>query len=108
MISLLKAHRKEIAVLCKQHGIVRLEVFGSAATGRFDPTTSDLDFVVDLGGYEPGVARRFFDFAEALEKLLGRDVDLITEAQIRNPYFRQSVNEARELVYESRDRQAVA
>lgn len=108
MISLLKDHREEITLLCRRYGVARLEVFGSAATGAFDPETSDVDFIVDLGGYEPGVARRFFDFAEALEALLGHNVDLITESQIRNPYFRRSVNDARELVYESRDRKAVA
>ena len=108
MISLLKDHRDEIAALCKQYGIVRLEVFGSAARGDFDPKTSDIDLIVDVGGYEPGVAHRFFDFADALEALLGHSVDLMTESQIQNPYFRRSVNGARELVYESGNREAVA
>jgi uncharacterized protein len=108
VIDLVENKRDEIAALCKQFRIRRLEVFGSAATGAFDTATSDIDFVVDLGDYEQGVARRYFRFAEALEALLGRDVDLITEAQITNPYFRESVNSSREIVYEAGDRQAVA
>lgn len=108
MIDLVADKRDEIADLCRRFGIRKLEVFGSAATGEFDPATSDFDFIVDLGGYEPGVAHRFFDFADALEALLGHKVDLITESQIQNPYFRRSVNDARELVYEGRDREAVA
>ena len=108
MIPLFHERREDIAALCRQYGIVRLEVFGSAAKGDFDPETSDVDFILDLGGYEPGVARRFFRFADALEELLGRDVDLITEEQIRNPYFRQSVERSRELVYERSDSEAVA
>ncbi len=108
MIQLLEDRREDISALCKRYGIVRLEVFGSAATGAFDPETSDVDFVVDLGGYEPGVARRFFEFADGLEALLERHVDLITEEQIRNPYYRRSVERSRELVYERSDSEAVA
>jgi uncharacterized protein len=108
MIPLIASKRDEIAALCRAYGIRRLDVFGSAATGAFDPATSDIDFIVDLGDYERGVARRFFRFADALEALMGRDVDLITEAQISNPYFRESVSSSREIVYEAGDRQAVA
>jgi predicted nucleotidyltransferase len=108
MIALLEENREKIAELCRQFGIRQLDVFGSAATGAFDPEKSDIDFVVDLGGYEPGVSIRFVDFAEALEGLLGYDVDLITEDSIRNPYFRRSVDQSRERVYERTGDQAVA
>ena len=73
----------------------------SAARGDdFDPTRSDVDFLVE---FDP--ARRlhafddYFDLKEALEALLGRHVDLIVERAIRNPYFRASVERARELLY---------
>jgi uncharacterized protein len=105
---LITDNREAIVALCKQFGIRKLEVFGSAATGAFDPETSDVDLLVDLGGYEQGVAKRYLRFAEALEHLLGRHVDLVTEDSITNPYFRQSVNQSREMVFEARDSQAVA
>lgn len=108
MIDLISAHRQSIEHLCRTYGIRRLDLFGSAATGTFDPATSDIDFIVDLGGYEPGVTRRFLRFADALEALLGRKVDLITDEQIQNPYFRFSVDQSRERVYEAVDRQAAA
>ena len=108
MIALIENKRDEIAALCRKYRIKRLDVFGSAATGEFDPKTSDIDFLVDLGGYEPGVSDRYLDFANALEKLLGYDVDLVTENSIRNPYFRRSVDRSRESVYERASDQAVA
>ncbi len=108
MIALVADKRHEIATLCRTFGIHKLDVFGSAATEAFDPQTSDIDFLVDLGGYEPGVAMRYLDFADALEDLLGRDVDLVTEDSIRNPYFRRSVEQTREPVYERARDQAVA
>lgn len=71
MIALLEEKRDEIAALCREFRIKRLDVFGSAATGELDSKTSDIDFLADLGGYEPGVSGRYLDFAEALEHLLG-------------------------------------
>ena len=108
MIDIVSRNTEEIAALCRQFSIQRLDVFGSAVTGTFDQETSDLDFIVDLGEYEPHVADRFLDFADALEKLLGYRVDLITEQSITSPYFQRSVNAAREWVYEARDGKAVA
>ena len=108
MIPLISDNRTAIVALCEQFSIRKLDLFGSAATGAFNPETSDIDFVVDLGEYEPGVAKRYFRFAETLEALLGRNVDLITEDSIKNPYFRYSVNQSRETIYEAGDSKAVA
>lgn len=106
MISAIEAHQDEIGELCRRYGVERLEVFGSAATGAFDEETSDVDFVVSFADKSPGYADRFLDFAEALEHLFGRDVDLVTEQSISNPYFRKSVEESRELVYDQRHKEA--
>ena len=38
-------HLDDIGALCRRYGVRRLDLFGSAATGAFDPATSDLDFV---------------------------------------------------------------
>jgi len=87
--------------LCNRYGVDRLEVFGSAAKGLFDPVSSDLDFIVQMTGQrEPGYARRFCSFADELEALFGRPVDLLTESMIRNPYFRNDVDASRRLLLE--------
>jgi predicted nucleotidyltransferase len=108
MISLITENRDAIAELCREYRIKRLDLFGSAATGAFDPATSDIDFIVDLGGYEPGVSRRYYRFAEALEALLQRPVELLTEEQIRDPYFRETVESNKVNVYRSGDREEAA
>ena len=46
MISLVADRSDEIAALCRRHQVQRLDLFGSAATGDFDPESSDLDFLV--------------------------------------------------------------
>lgn len=102
MIALVEQKKQGIADLCRRHEVRRLDLFGSAAHGDFQPERSDLDFIVQFTrtGYA-GYADAFLDFADALEKLLGRKVDLLTERMIRNPYFRTTVEASRQTVYES-------
>ena len=95
--------RDELAELCRQYDVARLEVFGSAARGTdFDPETSDADFLVefhsdsDLPPFE-----QFFGLIDALREALGRPVDLVENHEFRNPYLRASINESREVVYAS-------
>ncbi len=86
--------RKAIARACAAHGVRRLRLFGSAASERFDPSTSDVDFLVE---FEPAVAQPFdayFGLKEDLEQLVGRDVDLVMSDAVRNPYFAASALEA--------------
>lgn len=95
--------KEELAELCRRHGVVRLEVFGSAARGTdFDPRTSDADFLVEFrldGDRAP--LQQYFDFAEALRQALGRSVDLVESDAIRNPYLLAAIDKSREVVYAS-------
>ena len=61
-----------------------------------------------LYGWKLGVTKWLPRFARAIESLLGRSVDVITEEQIRNPYFREAVDEQRVTIYEARNREAAA
>jgi uncharacterized protein len=109
MIVLVEKNRNELAELCRRFNVERLELFGSAATGSFQPASSDLDFIVRFSSTPAGsYLDQYLDFAEALEHLFQRPVDLLTERAIRNPYFRRSVEATRQSVYEQRDEEAVA
>jgi len=108
MISLIDQHRTELDRLCREFRVLRLDLFGSAASGDFDAATSDLDFIVTFADTGLGYADRYLAFAEALEALFGRRVDLLTERAIRNPIFRRSVERTRECIYEQRSEQAAA
>ncbi len=93
-------HRDALILLCRRYYVSRLEVFGSAATDRFDVERSDVDLLVELDLSAPlGGLEQFFGFKHAAERLLGRRVDIVNPAFIRNSYFRQCVDETRELVY---------
>jgi predicted nucleotidyltransferase len=99
----IEQNRDAVAALCRRYGVARLEVFGSAARGLdFDPERSDFDFLVEFEHQnDPSPLGQFFGFAEALEQLLGRPVDLVQPSAIGNPYLRAAINRSRELVYGS-------
>jgi len=100
VIDLIEHNRDAIVDLCRQYGVRKLAVFGSAAKDTFDPATSDLDFVVDLGDYEPGVASRYLGLIVALERLFGRHVDVVTIHSRTSDAFRQEVERTAQTVYE--------
>jgi predicted nucleotidyltransferase len=108
MIAIVEEQKPELSELCRRYQVERLDVFGSATTERFAPDQSDLDFVVRFGDRQPtgDYADRYLDFAEALERLFHRPVDLVTEESIRNPFFRREIEATRQLLYEQPLRQA--
>jgi predicted nucleotidyltransferase len=108
VIELIEQKKREIAELCRQFDVEKLDLFGSAATGAFRPLRSDLDFIVRFAPASGNYLDRYLDFAEALEELFQRPVDLITERSVRNPYFRSGVEATRQPVYEQRKRKSVS
>ncbi|MDE2564203.1 MAG: nucleotidyltransferase domain-containing protein [Burkholderiales bacterium] len=94
-------HHDEIVALCRAHGVERLEVFGSAADGRFDPDRSDFDFIVRMSPRpSASLPRRYLGFIDALEALLGRHVDVLADGPIENPYLRQAVDASRRVLHD--------
>ncbi|HMP81405.1 MAG TPA: nucleotidyltransferase domain-containing protein [Verrucomicrobiota bacterium] len=109
MIALIEQNQARIAEACREHGVGRLEVFGSAVSGDFDEKRSDLDFIAEfLPPLHPGIADRFLGLADALETLFARPVDLLTDRMIRNPVLREEVNRNRTLIYDHRGQEAAA
>jgi predicted nucleotidyltransferase len=92
----------EAKSLCKRFGVLRLDVFGSAATGDFNPAGSDIDFIVEFeDAHAPDMFERYFGLKESLESLFGCSVDLVMAGAMRNPYFIESANRSRRPVYAS-------
>ncbi len=76
---ILEVLQGEFPFLATEFGISKIGLFGSFAKGQ--PTeTSDVDILVE---FERPVGFRFIDFAEYLENLLGRKVEVLTPAGIQ-------------------------
>ena len=86
-ITELCARRHEILTLADRHGAKNIRVFGSVARGD-ERSDSDIDFLVDV---ETG--RSLLDvigFQQDLEELLGRRVEVFTDADL-SPYLQTRV-----------------
>jgi predicted nucleotidyltransferase len=98
-MSIVEANIENIRELCRRYNVKRLFVFGSVLTDRFK-RNSDIDFIVDFSGVDLfDYADNYFDLKFSLEHLLQRDVDLLEEQAISNPYLRQSIDSSKQLVY---------
>ena len=102
MFSVVSEQTAELEQLCLRYSVLRLDMFGSAVTSQYRPEESDLDFVVEFQPLPDGAyADTYFGLMEALERLFGKPVDLIVDSAIKNPYFRQSIEETKRLIYEA-------
>jgi predicted nucleotidyltransferase len=54
MIDAIQLRREELRALCRRFHVRRLDLFGSAARGDFDPERSDVDFLVEFEGSTRG------------------------------------------------------
>jgi predicted nucleotidyltransferase len=93
-------HRNEISSICKRYRVSKLDVFGSAARKvDFKINSSDADFLIE---FEPDVQvglDQLIGIKTELEKLLGRNVDLIEPEAVLNPFVKASIQRHQESVY---------
>jgi hypothetical protein len=86
--------------LCRKYRVQRLDLVGSAVGEAFDQARSDLDFLVIFEPLSPGeYAKAYFSLREALERLSGRPVDLLTDTALTNPYLRRNVDAQRRVLF---------
>ena len=100
MLAEIRGHEAELERLCRRYGVRRLELFGSAVSGRYRHGESDLDFLVEFDDLPSGAyADAYFGLLEALEDLFGRPVDLVVASAVKNPYFKESIEANKALLY---------
>jgi predicted nucleotidyltransferase len=97
---IIEANMSEIIRICRKRRVKRLALFGSAVSGRFDPAESDLDLLAEFEEMTPSEhAEQYFGLIEDLERLLHRPVDLVEPGAVRNPYFRQALEQTQVVLY---------
>ena len=90
----------ELHELCRRFHVERLALFGSAAGEGFDPSRSDLDFLVEyLPEAKEDYPDVYFELKAGLEAIFGRPADLVMTRAIRNSYFREEVEETKVGLY---------
>ncbi|MDA3883175.1 MAG: nucleotidyltransferase domain-containing protein [Bacteroidales bacterium] len=98
-MSMLDKNIPEIISLCSKHKVSKLFVFGSILTKNFNKN-SDIDFLVDFDGVDVyDYADNYFNFKSSLEILFKRQIDLVENKAIKNPFLRKSIDSSKQLIY---------
>ena len=99
MIPVVADRTSELAQFCGNYAVSRLDLFGPAAADC-PAEENGISFLVQFHPLPPGdYANAYFGLLESLERLFGQPVELVSDLAIKNPYFRQSVEETRTPVY---------
>lgn len=99
MQRLLTDNIEKIQALCKANNVKSLFAFGSVCTNKFNDD-SDIDLLISFNPMDYGnYADAYFDLADQFENLFNRPVDLVTDKSLSNPYFIDSVNQTKTLLY---------
>ncbi len=98
-MKIIEKNSDKIKALCDKHKVVRLFVFGSVLTNNFNKS-SDIDLLVDFADVDIyGYADNYFDLKASLESVLKREIDLLENKAIKNPYLRKSIDSSKQLIY---------
>lgn len=82
-----------------RHYVEHLYVFGSVLTNRFN-RNSDIDMLVDFSGIDlVNYADNYFNLKFGLEEILKREVDLLEDKAIKNPFLRKSIDSSKQVIY---------
>jgi predicted nucleotidyltransferase len=99
---IIKNRLSELNKICKSLDVSRLYVFGSLSTDSFDENKSDIDLIVELNEKDPiEKGEKLIILWDKFEELFGRKVDLLSRAQVRNPYLQKGIDATKQLIYEA-------
>jgi hypothetical protein len=87
-----------IADFCRRWRIVQFSLFGSVLRSDFGPA-SDVDVLVRLDPDAPWSLYEWTDMIVELRELFGREVDLVEESGLRNPFRREAILSSRIVLY---------
>ena len=98
-MNLVENYSKDITALCKMHKVKSLYAFGSVLTDKFN-NESDIDLIVDFQQLDVlDYGDNYYDLKFSLENILKRNIDLLEQKALTNPYFIKTINQNKKLIY---------
>jgi predicted nucleotidyltransferase len=99
MQNLIETYKNELKSLCEKYDVKIMYAFGSAVTSDFSES-SDVDILISFKDISfEKYTDNYFELHEALVNLFQRKVDLVTERSLSNPYFIESIEKTKQLLY---------
>lgn len=101
---LISENKAVIEKICQDFSINQMYVFGSITTNEFHEK-SDIDFLISFSKNLSieDYTENYFALHQKLEDIFDRNIDLLTENSLSNPYFIESINQSKQLIYESKN-----
>ena len=91
---------EQIYTLYRKYGVKTLCVFGSTLTPRFNENSDVALSATFNSEKDPLVAgKKKILFYIGLVDLMGGRIDLIDEDYLKNPYFKEELEETKQLIY---------
>jgi len=100
MYSAIITYKDKITDLFKKHKVEKAYVFGSAASNKINEN-SDIDFLIKFeDNIEPlEKSELWWNLHDTLREIFKREIDLVTERSLKNPYFIKEINKTKKLIY---------
>lgn len=99
MNKIIKSKLKELTQLCKDYQVRTLHIFGSVTTDEFS-SSSDIDLLIKFENINvEQYTNNYFELHYRLQALFGREIDLLTENSLSNPYFIEKIEQTKKLIY---------
>jgi len=90
---------KFLRELCERYDVKEMYLFGSACSDRFTKN-SDIDILISFKDIPiEKYTDNYFELHYELEELFNRKIDLITENSLSNPFFIESIEGTKQLLY---------
>ena len=102
MQNIIKNKIQDLKRICLTLEVQRLYAFGSVVSDKFRDD-SDIDFLISFAenlSIEQ-YTDNYFMLQYELRNLFDRNIDIVTERTLSNPYFIKSIDETKELIYEA-------
>jgi len=99
MNQIINNKKEQLTELCKAFDIEKMYLFGSICTDKFNDS-SDIDILISFKDISiEKYTDNYFELHYKLEELFGREIDLLTENSLSNPYFIKRIEETKQLLY---------
>ena len=87
-----------IATFCRKWKVQEFSLFGSVLRDDFRPD-SDIDVLLVIDPHHPPKPEEWETMDEELRSIFGREIDLVEERRIKNPFRRNHILSHRRVMY---------